>query len=72
MNNFALHVNLETPVGGGAHNSYGHSGCSSSQYDALALVLDAWRERFGFPATAITGHAVVGLGGERSNSRSFE
>jgi len=71
VNNFALHVSLETPVDG-THNGYGHSGYSSSQYDALALVLDAWMERCGWKAEAITSHAAIDLGGERSDPRSFE
>ena len=70
VNNFALHLSLETP-GDGQNSSGRHSGYTPRQYDALALVLDNWLERFQFPASAITTHRHVDLGGERGDPRSF-
>ncbi|QEY31710.1 N-acetylmuramoyl-L-alanine amidase [Synechococcus sp. RSCCF101] len=71
VNNFALHVSLETPRDG-ADDGLGHSGYTPSQYDALALVLDDWMERYGLTPFAVTSHAAVDLGGERSDPRSFD
>ncbi|MCP9799488.1 N-acetylmuramoyl-L-alanine amidase [Synechococcus sp. RedBA-s] len=70
INNFALHISLETPVDG-EDNDRGHSGYSSKQYDALALVLTDWMRRFPIPADHITTHRHVDLGGERADPRSF-
>ena len=70
VNNFALHLSLETPPDGyigGRH----HSGYTEQQYDALALVLDDWMETFRIPSEAITTHQHVDLGGERGDPRSF-
>ncbi|CAK6698783.1 peptidoglycan recognition family protein [Synechococcus sp. BA-124 BA4] len=71
INNFALHISLETPLDG-EDNDSGHSGYSSRQYDALALVLTDWMRRFPIPAAHITTHRQVDLGGERADPRSFE
>ena len=64
VNNFALHLSLETPPDGGNSRST-HSGYSTAQYDSLALVLKNWIDRFGFTPAAITTHRHVDLGGER-------
>ena len=70
VNNFALHLSLETPDDG--HGSHGdHSGYTADQYDALALVLDGWLERFEIDPAAITTHRHVDLGGARADPRSF-
>ena len=71
VNNFALHLSLETP-GDGANSRSIHSGYSSAQYDSLALVLTDWINRFGFTPAAITTHRHVDLGGERGDTRSFD
>ena len=71
INNFALHLSLETP-GDGANSRSIHSGYSSAQYDSLALVLTDWINRFGFTPAAITTHRHVDLGGERGDPRSFD
>lgn len=70
VNNFALHLSLETPEDG-HDNDNRHSGYTPAQYDAMALVLDEWIERFGFQPAAITTHQHVDLGGERADPRSF-
>ena len=71
VNNFALHLSLETPVDG-ANSRSSHSGYSPAQYDSLALVLSDWISRFGFTPAAITTHRHVDLGGERGDPRSFD
>jgi N-acetylmuramoyl-L-alanine amidase len=71
VNNFALHVSLETPSEG-ANSNPRHSGYRSSQYDALALVLSGWIRDFNLPPAAITTHRHVDVGGERSDPRSFD
>ena len=71
VNNFALHVSLETPIDGETMQSH-HSGYTARQYDSLALVLSDWLERFNLPAASITTHRHVDLGGERSDPRSFD
>ena len=71
VNNFALHVSLETPIDGEDMDA-AHSGYTANQYDALALVLSDWINTFNFPAAAITTHRHVDLGGERSDPRSFD
>ena len=71
VNNFALHLSLETPRDGGNSRS-SHSGYSAAQYDSLALVLKDWIDRFGFTPAAITTHRHVDLGGERGDPRSFD
>ena len=71
VNNFALHLSLETPPDGGNSRSI-HSGYSTAQYDSLALVLKNWIDRFGFTPAAITTHRHVDLGGERGDPRSFD
>ena len=70
VNNFSLHLSVETPQDGRNNNSL-HSGYTESQYDSLALVISDWMERFDFSAAAITTHQHVDLGGERSDPRSF-
>ena len=70
VNNFALHLSLETPPSGA--NAYGsHAGYTTQQYDALALVLSGWIRSFNLPPAAITTHRHVDLGGERGDPRSF-
>ncbi|NDC34840.1 MAG: N-acetylmuramoyl-L-alanine amidase [Synechococcaceae bacterium WB9_2_112] len=71
VNNFALHVSLETPLDG-ENNEPAHSGYTASQYDALAVLLAQWMQRYGIPPERITTHAHVDLGGERSDPRSFD
>jgi hypothetical protein len=71
VNNFALHLSLETPQDGRNSRS-SHSGYSSAQYDSLALVVKDWIDRFGFTPAAITTHRHVDLGGERGDPRSFD
>jgi N-acetyl-anhydromuramyl-L-alanine amidase AmpD len=71
VNNFALHLSLETPIDG-EDDAPSHSGYSAAQYDALAVVLTDWMRRFSFPASRITTHRHVDQGGERSDPRSFE
>ena len=71
VNNFALHLSLETPLDG-EDEGPSHSGYSPAQYDALAVVLADWMERFPIPATAITTHRHVDLGGARGDPRSFD
>ena len=70
VNNFALHVSLETPVDG-ENNNAGHSGYSSAQYDSLASLLADWMGRYPIKLENITTHQAVDLGGERSDPRSF-
>jgi len=70
VNNFALHVSLETPLDG-EDSAESHSGYSSAQYDTLALVLADWMKRFKIPADRITTHRHVDLGQERADPRSF-
>ena len=51
VNNFALHLSLETPPSGAnAHGS--HAGYTTQQYDALALVLSGWIRSFNLPPAA--------------------
>lgn len=71
VNNFALHVSLETPADG-EHTGPVHSGYSAAQYDALAALLAVWMERFPIPPDQITTHRAVDLGGERADPRSFD
>ena len=71
VNNFALHISLETPSDGANANSR-HSGYTAKQYDALALVLSGWIRRFDLAPAAITTHRHVDNGGERSDPRSFD
>ena len=71
VNNFTLHASLETPLDG-EDDEAGHSGYTQEQYDALAVLLAEWMQRFGIPYTHITTHAHVDLGGERSDPRSFD
>jgi N-acetyl-anhydromuramyl-L-alanine amidase AmpD len=70
VNNFALHLSLESPVDG-ENEGAGHSGYSEAQYDALAVVLADWMERFPIAPEAITTHRHVDLGQERADPRSF-
>lgn len=71
VNNFALHVSLETPLDGENYASW-HSGYTAAQYDALAALLSDWMRRFRIAPERITTHAHVDLGGERSDPRSFD
>lgn len=70
VNNFALHLSLETPLDGEDADAQ-HSGYSAAQYDALAVVLTDWMRRFQIPPQNITTHRYVDLGGERADPRSF-
>ena len=71
VNNFALHLSLETPIDG-EDDGPGHSGYTTAQYDAMAVVLADWMRRFNIPADAITTHRHVDLGLERADPRSFD
>ncbi|SBO42210.1 N-acetylmuramoyl-L-alanine amidase [Cyanobium sp. NIES-981] len=71
VNNFALHVSLETPLDG-EDDGPSHSGYTPEQYDALAALLADWMERYPIPPDHITTHRAVDLGGERSDPRSFD
>jgi N-acetyl-anhydromuramyl-L-alanine amidase AmpD len=71
VNNFALHVSLETPLDG-EDDDPGHSGYKQAQYDALAVLLGHWMGRFPIPFDQITTHRAVDLGGERADPRSFD
>lgn len=71
VNNFALHLSLETPLDG-EDDGPGHSGYTEAQYDATALVLADWMRRFPIPWQNITTHRHVDLGGERADPRSFD
>ena len=70
VNNFTLHLSLETPIDGEDQDGT-HSGYSDVQYDATALVLAEWMRRFSIPAENITTHKHVDLGGERADPRSL-
>ena len=70
INNFALHLSLETPLDG-ENNAESHSGYSSAQYDSLAVVLADWMKRYHIPKERITTHRHVDLGAERADPRSF-
>lgn len=71
VNNFALHVSLETPVDG-EHDGPSHSGYTQPQYDALAALLALWMSRYEIAVDRITTHQAVDLGGERADPRSFD
>ena len=71
VNNFALHLSLETPSDG-YWGGKTHSGYTEAQYDALAVVLNDWMDTFGITPEAITTHEHVDLGGERGDPRSFD
>lgn len=71
INNFALHLSLETPIDG-EDNARTHSGYTKAQYDALAIVVARWMRRYSIPASHITTHRHVDLGGERMDPRSFD
>jgi len=71
VNNFALHLSLETPLDG-EDSEAGHSGYSSRQYDAMAVVLADWLRRYRIPFDHITTHRHVDLGLERADPRSFD
>jgi N-acetyl-anhydromuramyl-L-alanine amidase AmpD len=71
VNNFALHVSLETPLDGEDADA-DHSGYTAAQYDGLAVLLADWMLRYRIPPQNITTHAYVDLGGERADPRSFD
>ena len=71
VNNFALHVSLESPIDG-EHGGSSHSGYTAAQYDGLAALLALWMQAFPIPADGITTHRAVDLGGERADPRSFD
>ena len=71
LNNFALHVSLETPADG-SDDELSHSGYSPAQYDALSRVLADWMLRYQIKPEAITTHRHVDLGGARADPRSFD
>lgn len=70
VNNFALHLSLETPLDG-ENDAPVHSGYTNAQYDAMALVLADWMRTYPIPWENITTHRHVDLGGERADPRSF-
>lgn len=71
VNNFALHLSLETPLDG-EDSEPRHSGYTPAQYDALAAVLASWMQRFRIPPENITTHRHIDLGDERADPRSFD
>jgi N-acetyl-anhydromuramyl-L-alanine amidase AmpD len=71
VNNFALHVSLETPLDGEDADA-GHSGYSPQQYDGLAVVLADWMKRYRIPFNHITTHRHIDLGAARADPRSFD
>lgn len=71
VNNFALHLSLESPLDGENEGS-GHSGYTQAQYDALAVVLADWMRQYPIAVEAITTHRHVDIGRERADPRSFE
>jgi N-acetylmuramoyl-L-alanine amidase len=71
VNNFALHVSLETPLDG-ENDGAAHSGYTRAQYDALAVLLADWMRRYRIPPQQITTHRAIDLGGERADPRSFD
>lgn len=71
VNNFALHVSLETPADG-EHVGPVHSGYTSAQYDGLAALLAVWMETYPIPPSQVTTHMAVDLWGERADPRSFD
>ena len=71
INNFALHLSLETPLDG-EDEEKSHSGYTEAQYDALAVVLAEWMRRYDIPPGHITTHRHVDLGGARADPRSFD
>ena len=71
VNNFALHVSLETPLDGEDDGPV-HSGYSPAQYDALAALIAGWMKQYSIPAEHITTHRAVDLGGARADPRSFQ
>jgi N-acetyl-anhydromuramyl-L-alanine amidase AmpD len=71
VNNFALHISLETPPDG-EHAGPGHSGYTQAQYDGLAALLTVWMQTYGITADRITTHQAVDLAGERADPRSFQ
>lgn len=70
VNNFALHLSLETPLDG-ENPGPGHSGYTRAQYDSLAVVLADWIRRYRIPPENIATHRYVDLGGERADPRSL-
>lgn len=71
INNFALHLSLETPEDG-ENDASEHSGYTQSQYDTMAIELTHWMRTFAIPVEHITTHRHVDLGGERSDPRSLD
>jgi N-acetyl-anhydromuramyl-L-alanine amidase AmpD len=71
VNNFALHISLESPLDG-QNGGPSHSGYTAAQYDGLAALLALWMQTFPIPADQITTHRAVDLGGERADPRSFD
>ena len=71
VNNFALHLSLETPLDG-EDDGPSHSGYTGLQYDALAVVLANWMRRYRIPMDHITTHRYVDLGAARADPRSFD
>jgi N-acetylmuramoyl-L-alanine amidase len=71
INNFALHLSLETPLDGEDQEPR-HSGYTAAQYDAMAVVLADWMGRYPVSTQAITTHRHVDLAGARADPRSFQ
>lgn len=70
VNNFSLHLSLETPIDG-EDSEATHSGYTPAQYDAMATVLASWMHQFRIPPEKITTHRHIDLGDERADPRSF-
>ncbi|MCH9056384.1 peptidoglycan recognition protein family protein [Synechococcus sp. PCC 6716] len=66
VNNFALHISLETPPQG-RHNGQHHQGYTPAQYQALGWLI----AQTGIPPARVTTHAAVDRSGERIDPRSF-
>ncbi|AZB72173.1 N-acetylmuramoyl-L-alanine amidase [Synechococcus elongatus] len=71
VNNFALHVSLESPRDG-RDNRRRHSGYTARQYDSLALIVQQWMTGYTIPGDRITTHAAVDQSGSRMDPRSFQ
>ncbi len=71
VNNFALHVALETPIDG-EDDEKTHSGYTSKQYDSLAILLSNWMQKYQIPFERVTTHNFVDNSGERLCPRSFD
>ncbi len=71
VNNFSLHVSLESPIDGEDADE-AHSGYSEAQYDSLAILLSRWMKKYSIPFHRITTHKFIDRSGERLDPRSFD